>query len=341
MKKLSFLFSLFVLLTAFTCENEPLEGDFTTEDVLSCEIAAQNTQDAAIAFLDVTDENYTQLCIAYRNALEVQIEFCGDPDGILQTQINSLGDCGATNPDPCETVTIAANNAETAYDADPSDSSLCSTYLTALQIQITVCGDSDGSIQAIIDGLDDCGGVSPDPCDTATTVANNAESAYNANTSDSTLCNEYKVALQNKITFCGDTNGSIQAIIDDLGDCAPTNVSGTLSVTAGTLNIQFIVNNAVLNSGVVFVTGSNTEQGANYFIEFEVPEGTTGVDVMQNFKLTLNNGEFFPNMDGFDDFTNNITVNSGGVIQGTFGGIVTRTDGADLNLAQGLVDLEY
>lgn len=31
MKKLSFLFSLFVLLTAFTCENEPLEGEFVNE----------------------------------------------------------------------------------------------------------------------------------------------------------------------------------------------------------------------------------------------------------------------------------------------------------------------
>ena len=33
MKKLSFLFSLFVLLTAFTCENEPLEGDFFNEEI--------------------------------------------------------------------------------------------------------------------------------------------------------------------------------------------------------------------------------------------------------------------------------------------------------------------
>src|SRR5690606_11516804 len=103
-----------VLLTAFTCENEPLEGDFSDDTDLSCEIAAQNTQDAAVDFLDVTDETYMQLCIAYRNALEIQIEFCGDSDGSLQTQINSIGDCGVTNPDPCETVTASAAEAETA-----------------------------------------------------------------------------------------------------------------------------------------------------------------------------------------------------------------------------------
>ncbi|WP_033960592.1 hypothetical protein [Psychroserpens jangbogonensis] len=278
MKKISFLFSIFILLTAFTCEDEPLEGDFVTDTELSCEIAALNTQDAAIAFLAVTEETYAELCTAYRNALIVQIQFCGDPDGTLQIQIDSLGDCGVVISDPCEAATAATTAAETVYNAD---------------------------------------------------------------TSNTDLCNAYKAALQNKITVCGDTNGSMQAIIDGLGDCTPTNTSGTLSVTAGTLNIQFITNSVALNSGLVIVNGSNTEQGANYHVYFEVSEGTTGVDVMQNFKLTLIGGDFFPNTDGFDDFTNNITVNSGGVIQGTFGGIVTRTDGADLNLAQGIVDLSY
>lgn len=33
MKKLSFLFCLFILLTAFTCENESLEGEFVEDDI--------------------------------------------------------------------------------------------------------------------------------------------------------------------------------------------------------------------------------------------------------------------------------------------------------------------
>jgi len=93
MKKISYLLLLFVLLTAFTCENEPLEGEFEEQNEISCEAAAQNTQNAALAFLEVTNETYSQLCIAYKNALQIQIEFCGDPEGILQTQIDSLGDC--------------------------------------------------------------------------------------------------------------------------------------------------------------------------------------------------------------------------------------------------------
>lgn len=93
MKKVSYLLTLFILLTAFTCENEPLEGEFGQDNEISCQAAAQNTQNAAVDFLDATDENYSQLCTAYRNALEIQIEFCGDPDGILQTQVDSLGNC--------------------------------------------------------------------------------------------------------------------------------------------------------------------------------------------------------------------------------------------------------
>ncbi|WCO03039.1 lipocalin family protein [Psychroserpens ponticola] len=156
MKKISFLFSMFILLTAFTCEDEPLDGDFLTENNASCELATQNTQNAAIAFLSVTAENYSQLCTTYRNALEAQIQFCGDPDGILQTQIESLGFCGDTNPDPCDIAMTLTSVAETAYNEDTSDTTLCNDYRVALENEIAICGDSDGSLQLIIDELGDC-----------------------------------------------------------------------------------------------------------------------------------------------------------------------------------------
>ena len=96
MKKLLIFCSFLVLFTAFTCENEPLDGDFVTE--LSCEDAAINTANAALAFLNVTDDNYTTLCNAYKSALEAQLEACGDPDGSLQQAINELGDCTLDAP---------------------------------------------------------------------------------------------------------------------------------------------------------------------------------------------------------------------------------------------------
>ena len=35
------------------------------------------------------------------------------------------------------------------------------------------------------------------------------------------LCNTYKNSLINRINACGDDSGSLQSIIDSLGDCIP------------------------------------------------------------------------------------------------------------------------
>lgn len=98
MRKFGVLLSIFVLLTAFTCENEPLEGDFVSENPSSCEDAIAVTAQAALDFIGVNDDNYTTLCVAYRNALEAQIDACGDPDGSLQLAVNDLGNCDNNQP---------------------------------------------------------------------------------------------------------------------------------------------------------------------------------------------------------------------------------------------------
>ncbi len=162
MKKFSALLSFLILFTAFTCEDEPLDGDFVDEQpdtTISCEQAIQNMVTAITNFSEVTpaDANYTQLCLAYQDALQDQIDTCGDEDGTLQAIINSLGNCGDDNqPDECEVATTAANEAETAYNNDNTNTDLCNTYKASLQDKITACGDADGSIQTIIDGLGDC-----------------------------------------------------------------------------------------------------------------------------------------------------------------------------------------
>lgn len=102
MKKLGLLLSFLILLSAFTCEDEPLEGDFVTDDApsaTSCVEAIQNTGDAANAFAQATNNNYSALCNAYINALEDQLSLCGDDTGAIQTLIDSLGDC-TSDPDP-------------------------------------------------------------------------------------------------------------------------------------------------------------------------------------------------------------------------------------------------
>jgi len=154
MKKITTLLSLFILLTAFTCENEPLEGEFGA----TCETAETNSDSAREAFNNATEDNYTELCNAYKAALLAEIEACGDANGDLQTIITNLGDCSVDDFDTCDAATTAVGIASANFDnATISDyTELCNAFKTALENQITECGDTDGSLQTTIDDLGDC-----------------------------------------------------------------------------------------------------------------------------------------------------------------------------------------
>jgi hypothetical protein len=157
MKKLFALLICTAVLTFISCENEPLEGDFVTGGT-TCETAMANTAQAALNFIGVNDDNYMQLCIAYRSALQAQIQACGDTDGSLQAAVNALGDCSEVVESNCEDATAAVASAQTAFDNASEDNytSSCNVYRATLENQIVQCGDEDGSIQAAIDALGDC-----------------------------------------------------------------------------------------------------------------------------------------------------------------------------------------
>ena len=92
MKKLVVLFSFLVLFTNFNCENEPLEGDFVIENGNSCTEANNGVQLAKSNFNNATQLNYSELCNAYKLALQNKLSICGD-DTTVQDIIDSLGDC--------------------------------------------------------------------------------------------------------------------------------------------------------------------------------------------------------------------------------------------------------
>ena len=75
-----------VILLSLSCSS----GSNSTP---SCDDLAATTAAAQQAFINSTASNHTQLCTAYKTALENQIAQCGDPDGSLQTTVNDLGDC--------------------------------------------------------------------------------------------------------------------------------------------------------------------------------------------------------------------------------------------------------
>ncbi len=104
----------------------------------------------------------------------------------------------------------------------------CSAYVAALNNQRNYCGDIDGTLQALIDSLD-C----TYNCEFATYNVAEALSQFDLQTITMgnyiSLCNQYSFYLQEQITFCGDTDGGIQALIDGL-NCLDTDVDGVPDV---------------------------------------------------------------------------------------------------------------
>lgn len=96
MKKIAALLLCISVVTFNSCENEPLDEGIQTGPT-SCEAAILNTAEESLNFLGANVDNYTQLCIAYRNALAAQIAICGDEDGTLQLAVDALGDCTDEN----------------------------------------------------------------------------------------------------------------------------------------------------------------------------------------------------------------------------------------------------
>ncbi|WP_452233106.1 hypothetical protein [Lacinutrix sp. MEBiC02595] len=150
-----FILSLFVF-TITSCDDEPLEGEFTTDGggAVTCVEATQNlaTASATYGTTPTDDVNYAVVCNAYAVALQNMIDACGDESGAIQTLLEAL-DCPAVSND-CTTAQNATSIAETAYNADNTNATLCNAYEAALQNEIAQCGDADGSLQTIIDGLD-------------------------------------------------------------------------------------------------------------------------------------------------------------------------------------------
>lgn len=156
LKKTPVQFIFVVLLCIVNCDNEPYEGDIILEDN-SCLLAIQATVEATENFSNATEDNYSLLCQIYRDALEDQIEICGDENSNLQSLIDELGPC-ASDEDLCEEAIEAAQNAKINYEsASITDFTvLCNLYKEALEYQIEVCGDPVGVLQGLINDLGTC-----------------------------------------------------------------------------------------------------------------------------------------------------------------------------------------
>ena len=104
------------------------------------------------------------------------------------------------------------------YISSGAYTAACQSYALALENQRNFCGDVSGEIQDTVDALNNC----VFPCNYAMSNSANALASLDeANLGNYIeLCNTYVNYLTQQIEFCGDEDGSIQALIDarDCGD---------------------------------------------------------------------------------------------------------------------------
>jgi len=352
MKKLHilFLFIMTVAVTVVSCDNEPLEGTFSVTgdgsdpsepdpDSETCQIAFETLTAAQAAFSGATEASYTQVCETYSIALQATIQLCGDASGILQATLTSLGDC--STPDPCFQAETAVNAALGAFNNATSENEeqLCLAYSNALVVQIAACGDANGSIQATIDALN-CGG----DCAAAEVTTAEAQEIFNAvdpldEDAYTAACADYSMALQMQIAACGDADGSLNAIVLDLGDCSPPEQDGPVQVTIGDVFTNFNTATVSISGSLLSVVATDIDTGDTF--TFDIVLQQTGANVMQNTLLTIGGDVHTTSVEATTPFVNNITANDGTTIVGTFSGTFLNSDNNEVITTSGTINITY
>ncbi len=101
-------------------------GDCTVDDEL-CDEAIAATEVAQNNYISSTDINFITVCNAYKEALQYQIEVCGD-DGILQSIVEELGTCSPVFVETVGTWKLVAWLTDISRDID-NDGVVTNNYL--------------------------------------------------------------------------------------------------------------------------------------------------------------------------------------------------------------------
>lgn len=354
MKKISYYLSflLVVCTIAFvSCDDEQLEGEFFTTpdgqeitiiDTPECQAALAAFQEASLALQNATPEEMTAACATLSNALDTFVQACeiDTDDASVLAALALLNSC-ADMTNNCVAATTAAAAAETAFaNATPDNEiALCNAYRAALQAQIVACGDADGSIQAIIDGL-----TCMDPvCAAAIATTEEALAVFNMTDIADEMayveaCGNYSLALQEQIIVCGDEDGSLQMIVDDLGDCSIPEDDGPVRMTIDGEFKNFNVAETPINGSTFEVTATDIDTTDTF--EFTVVLLQTGENIIQGVVLTIDGVAFLPILSGDPQFISEITQNDGVMIVGTFSGPMMNVDGDVITITGGIINIE-
>ncbi|WP_055437735.1 lipocalin family protein [Lacinutrix algicola] len=251
---------LFLSMFLFTCDNEPIDPDLVPQEEtsnLDCLAATQAYITAITNFgsWDGNEATYPPLCADYAASLQGLIDNCGDPTGSYQALLGTLGDCSEPlDPYTCESAIANSGIAEVNLNNTTSDlyAQFCNAYVLALQEQIEICGDADGSIQATIDGLGDCNSQEETivgiwkPIKVVNVCSSGFEEVYDVST-----CGQLS-----RLTFLSNGVYSTSEYSDDTGNCIEyLNANGTWGLNGTNLTV---VIDGETNTPILFELTNNT-----------------------------------------------------------------------------------
>lgn len=349
MKKLHYL--IYVLTFSFaiftSCNNEPLEGEFAASDdgtFSSCDDAAAIFQENAVALQSATPENFELVCTNYTIALQGILDNCSnvlEDDFIASVELalSLVGDC-SMNPSLCAEAQSLSASAAIEFENAPNEDQdeFCQAFEAALLAELTACGDADGSIQQTLDTL---------PCTACGQAQINAQQAeMSFNDSNPTnqaefeaICGLYSQALQTQIGVCGDPDGSLLAIVLELGDCTPPEGDGPVRLLLAGEMKNFNTADVTISGSLLSVIATDFDTGDTF--TFDIVLQQTGMNVMQDIQLTESGVVHTPFMSGETPFSSVITENTGTVLVGTFTGTIITPDGEFVATSQGIIDIEF
>jgi len=351
MKKISYFLHFLLLCLVISCSNEPLEGEFfttpdgqeiTINDSAECQTAMAAFQQASLDFQNTDPANSAAACATLSDALDTFVQVCGidTSDASVMGVLALLNQC-ADMSNNCTSATNAAATAQMAFENATPDNEidLCNEYSLALQSQIAICGDADGSLQNILDGLS-C--MSP-VCAAAIQATDDAFAIFDmADIADVTAytqaCTDYFSALQEQIIVCGDPDGTLQTTLNELGDCSIPEDDGPVRMSIDSEFKNFNIAETPINGSTFGVIATDID--VNDTFEFTLVLLQTGVNVIQNVVLTIDGITYTPVLSGTSQFENEITQNDGTMIVGTFTGPMENASGDVITITGGIINIE-
>ena len=372
MKKIELLCCLFVLLSTFNCDNEPVDFDFSALDVnprllgqwylveFDSEVSSLPNTDNQSA---TTETRIFSTSSAYsiffnENSFRVSGEYTYNS----RLKINGIEDTSNfyTNEDVDYTYGYSVDNDEIILQESPFDITTQEEntfYLQGEQKNSFVVSENGETLILFQDEtLTDSNATVPEgrtitkrtssiwikdftifSCDLRD-ATRQAEIAYNQSNEDIQLCLDYRRALEDQIVECGDPDGRLSDTIEELGNCGRLSAD-VLRVTAGLQNIDFANKTISYSNEVISVYGSALF--GNHSLSFEVPEYVTGIDTFLNFVIKVDGVDYFPHYPGVNNFRFNTLISSNFSLNAVFEGTVISAQGEELTLSVGIIDVNY